>query len=80
MRRFHLRLYNYYIIPIAILYQAIPPTNISLDIHYQLKYCNYTVLGVILQLSGLGFINTTYSLFLKEQVGVTPFIHNFYLQ
>ena len=30
-----------------------------------------TVFGVILQLGGLGFVNTAYSLFLKEQVRVT---------
>ena len=32
------------------------------------------VIGVILQLGGLGFVNTAYSLFLKEQVSVTPCI------
>ena len=32
-----------------------------------------TVFGVILQSGGLGFVNTAYSLFLQEQVIITPY-------
>ena len=51
-----------------------PACNNQAAHNYDFKF---TVLGVILQLAGLGFLATAYSLFLKEQVGVTILLYDY---